>query len=467
MAHITTEHRWMLLYGVLILALSCDSSHDGGSVASGTGGTAGADDGPADSGAGGTPVADAGGAAGADAGGAAGADAGGHAGADPGGHAGADAGGHAGADDGPADSGAAGADPGGYAGAEDSPSNSGAGGYAGATAAGTVTLNVTDVGAAHADELVYVKLVAGAADCSSDTSGGAYSDVEAVTAGTSEIVMESVAPGAYTACGFIDADGNAQPSPGDLVGELSLTVSGDTDEDWSASDWLTLPAADAGVPDSGQQPEFITWTYNGQPVGLYLPDAAGSPLPVVMFLHGYTNDPITSPPWIIDAVNAIEPCAVFVPFRPEEEGASAWGGTYDSELRSSMVDALAELDRVIEEQSLDTQRQYLYGESMGAEGVFMLLVQFPTRFAGAVAVAGYTLDTGASEMAQTPLWILHGSADTVNPTSSSQTIYASILEAGGTQVTYTEYPDLEHSPAIVRARTEPGLLEWLLAQRRD
>jgi predicted peptidase len=276
-----------------------------------------------------------------------------------------------------------------------------------------------------------------------------------------------VPEGVYTACGFIDADGDGQPSPGDLVGTLSLTVSGDDEEDWSASDWVTLPAADAGLPDSGQQPELITWTYNGQPVGLYLPTAAGGPLPAVMFLHGYTDNPIASPSWIIDAVNAIEPCAVFLPFRPAEEEASAWGGTYDTELRPGMVDALAELDRVIQEQSFDTTRQYLYGESMGAEGVFMLLVQFPTRFAGAVAVAGYTLDTGASEMAQTPLWILHGSDDTVNPTSSSQIIYASILEAGGTQVTYTEYPGLEHSPAITRAREEPGLLEWLLAQRRN
>jgi predicted esterase len=461
MAPITFERRTLLLCSVLVLGLSCGGSHNDGPADSGAGGNAGGNAGPDDSPASGGAGEDAGGYAGADDGpasGGAGENAGGYAGANDGpanGGAGEDAGGHAGANDGPASSGA-----GGHAGEN-------AGGYAGGPGAGTVTLNVSDVGATFADRLLYVKLVAGAADCSTDTSAGAYSAVEAVTAGTCEIVMDAVAPGAYTACAFVDADGNAQPSPGDLVGQLSLTVSGDTNEDWSASDWLTLPGADAGVPDSGQQPEFITWTYNGQPVGLYLPDAADDPLPVVMFLHGYTNDPIASPPWIVAAINAIEPCAVFVPFRPEEEGASAWGGTYDAELRPSMVDALAELDRVIEEQSFDTQRQYLYGESMGAEGVFMLLVQFPTRFAGAVAVAGYTLDTGASEMAQTPLWILHGSDDTVNPTSSSQTIYASILEAGGTQVTYTEYPGLEHSPAIVRAREEPGLLEWLLAQRRN
>jgi predicted peptidase len=132
-----------------------------------------------------------------------------------------------------------------------------------------------------------------------------------------------------------------------------------------------------------------------------------------------------------------------------------------------MVDALAELDRVTAQYGLDTKREYVYGESMGAEGVFKLLTEFPTRFAGAVAVAGYTLNTGASKMAQTPLWMLHGSADSINSVTSSQTIYQSILAASGANVKYTEYPDLDHVPAINKAHTEPGLMEWLLTQRRD
>lgn len=223
---------------------------------------------------------------------------------------------------------------------------------------------------------------------------------------------------------------------------------------------------DAGGASSNPQAGLVTWTYRGQPVGLYLPPATGKPLPVVMFLHGYTNDPISPSHWIISALNAVEPCAVFLPYRPPSETASAWGGTYDSAVRRGMADALAELDRVVRERGFDAQRQYVYGESMGAEGVFRLLVDSPTRFAGAVAVGGYTLDTGASAMSETPLWMLHGAADSINPASSSATIYQSILGAGGKQVKYTEYPGLEHVPAIEKARTEPGLLAWLLAQRR-
>jgi roadblock/LC7 domain-containing protein len=38
---------------------------------------------------------------------------------------------------------------------------------------------------------------------------------------------------------------------------------------------------------------------------------------------------------------------------------------------------------------------------------------------------------------------------------------------GKDQVKYTEYPGLDHVPAIEQARTDPAFLEWLLAQRRN
>ncbi len=213
---------------------------------------------------------------------------------------------------------------------------------------------------------------------------------------------------------------------------------------------------------------FSTWTYHGQPVGFYLPPATGGPLPVVMFLHGCGNDPVSPSWWIIGALSAIEPCAVLLPFRPAAESptCSAWGGTYDDELRPAMVDALAGLDRVLAEHGLDASRQYLYGESMGAEGVMALVARFPARFAGAIAVAGYTVDEGAEQMAQTPLWLVHGAADSVNPAASIEAIYRSIVAVGGTRAKLTIYDGLDHTPAIERARGEPALLEWLLAARR-
>ena len=189
-----------------------------------------------------------------------------------------------------------------------------------------------------------------------------------------------------------------------------------------------------------------------------------------MFLHGCNNNPVYSSHWIISTLNVIEPCAVFLPTAPvtqnTEYPCADWGGTYDSKIRPQMTNALHELDSLIALYGFDTNRQYIYGESMGGEGVFRLLVDFPTRFAAAVAVAGYTLDKGADKMAQTPLWILHGADDEISPVDNDRAIYNSILDAGGTNVKYTEYPGLDHSAGIVNARTEPGLQEWLLAHQR-
>jgi predicted peptidase len=230
-------------------------------------------------------------------------------------------------------------------------------------------------------------------------------------------------------------------------------------------------SSQSDVPISADTAEFITWTHNDAPMGLYLPPPSDTPLPVLMFLHGCNNDPVYEYFWIISALNAIEPCAVFLPTAlptPNTEYSCAdWGGTYDSQLRPQMTGALHELDSLVQSYGFAAERQYLYGESMGGEGVYRLLMDFPSRFAGAVAAAGYTLDKGAENMAQTPLWIFHGSADELSPVENDRAIFASIRDAGGTMVQYTEYEGLGHVPGIEQARSEPGVLEWLLSQRRS
>lgn len=212
---------------------------------------------------------------------------------------------------------------------------------------------------------------------------------------------------------------------------------------------------------------FITWTYNETPMALYIPKSTGKPLPLVMYLHYCTGNPLYEDFWIIPSLNAIEPCFVFLPTAiPIENNCADWGGTYDESLRPAMLNALRELDSILRGTAIDKNRQYLYGESMGGEGVYRLLMDFPTRFAGAVSVVGYTKDRGAESMAQTPLWIIHGEKDGTNPVENDRIIYQSILDAGGTMVKYTEYPDLDHVPAMEKARIEPDLFTWLLSNKR-
>lgn len=233
---------------------------------------------------------------------------------------------------------------------------------------------------------------------------------------------------------------------------------------------LVLPLL-AVSPVRAEEPSpFTTWTYNEAPMGLYLPPPTGMPLPVVMFLHPCHNDPVYEGLWINGAVNAVEPTAVFLPTAPEtpntEYSCADWGGTYDVNRRPQMENALHEFDSLIRAHGFDTTRQYLYGESMGGEGVYRLLMDFPRRFAGAVSVGGYTKNKGAAQMAQTPFWILIGDEDEMSPIDETRTIHESILAAGGTQLKYTELPGLGHVAAIEQVRTDSSVVGWLLRQGR-
>lgn len=230
------------------------------------------------------------------------------------------------------------------------------------------------------------------------------------------------------------------------------------------------PSASAGRTAAGDTARFLTWTYKDAPMGLHLPAPTGKPMPVLMFLHGCNNDPVYSTHWIIAAANAIEPTAVFLPTAPvtpnTQYPCADWGGTYDAKIRSQMQNALHELDSLIKLHGLDTTRQYLYGESMGGEGVYRLLMDFPTRFAGAVDVAGYTPRKGAAQMANTPLWIWIGTEDEMSPIADARAIHEAIVQAGGKLVKFTEVPELGHVPAIELARTDTSLLAWLFDQVR-
>jgi len=131
-----------------------------------------------------------------------------------------------------------------------------------------------------------------------------------------------------------------------------------------------------------------------------------------------------------------------------------------------MINALHELDSLVKEFGLDSSRIYLYGESMGGEGVYRLLMDFPNRFAGAIVASGYTENKGAKQMATTPLWIFHGSQDQIADVNNARTIYQAIQDSGGTLVKYTEYEGYDHEPTMNKAQSEEGVLEWLLSKSR-
>jgi predicted peptidase len=114
---------------------------------------------------------------------------------------------------------------------------------------------------------------------------------------------------------------------------------------------------------------------------------------------------------------------------------------------------------------IDRQRIYVTGHSMGGAGTWHLIAQRPDLFAAAVPVCGRGHPETARLIKDVPVWNFHGALDEVEPVTSSRAMIDA-LRAAGASPRHTEYADLGHN-AFAWAYTEPALVEWVYAQRRN
>jgi len=132
---------------------------------------------------------------------------------------------------------------------------------------------------------------------------------------------------------------------------------------------------------------------------------------------------------------------------------------------SPMKLTLALLDSLDKEYSIDPDRRYVTGLSMGGFGSFGLCLARPDYFAAAVPICGGTDASKAKEMAKVAFWVFHGGADPVVKPELSRDAVKALKEAGAT-VKYTEYPGVGHD-SWSKAYNEPELVDWLFAQKRQ
>jgi predicted peptidase len=125
--------------------------------------------------------------------------------------------------------------------------------------------------------------------------------------------------------------------------------------------------------------------------------------------------------------------------------------------------------QLLEEQSssIDSNRLYVTGLSMGGFGVWDAIERWPSLFAAAVPVAGGGDPALAGRVAQMPTWDFHGAADTNVPVQASRLMIQALQNAGG-QPCYTEYPGQPHSIwelvyGLAKTPANP-LYPWLFAQ---
>lgn len=141
--------------------------------------------------------------------------------------------------------------------------------------------------------------------------------------------------------------------------------------------------------------------------------------PVVVCLHGVGERGFDSRrqvdledlahPWIEDTVQAKVPHFVMLPQCPTD---STWGGMGGpSGVGSTGQGILNILESMKREFSVDTNRFYIAGLSMGGAGTYNLLRGKPGYFAAAAPCAAGGTVSAVNDIAKTPIWHHHGSND--------------------------------------------------------
>lgn len=235
------------------------------------------------------------------------------------------------------------------------------------------------------------------------------------------------------------------------------------------------------------------------PYRLFVPKdySAKKSYPLVLWLHGGSgrgDDNLKNITglggfgaivWVKTENQAKNPCIIVVPqcpankqwliredagVRPEGEELSpeqirSLERSVDSIKASEPLIAACELVEFLQKtHSIDPNRLYVAGASMGGSGVWALIAAYPEKFAAAMPLCGPGAVPTASRLTKIAIWAFHGDKDTVIPVAFTRRMIEAIKQAGG-QPKYTELAGAGHQ-MMEQVFSIPEVLPWLFAQRR-
>jgi len=130
------------------------------------------------------------------------------------------------------------------------------------------------------------------------------------------------------------------------------------------------------------------------------------------------------------------------------------------------VDTLnALLDEVLAKYTIDPDRVYLTGLSMGGYATWDLAIAHPERFAAIAPLCGSGFVTLVKHVKDLPVWVFHGAKDEVVRIERTQRMVERLRQCGG-NVKFTVYPEAGHNCWTPTYRN-PELYQWFLQHRRQ
>lgn len=226
-----------------------------------------------------------------------------------------------------------------------------------------------------------------------------------------------------------------------------------------------IPAPDIsrgfqGIPRSAQprltasQQRILECTYRlaeadaDMPYALFIPStyAQGKPAPLIVNLHGLNITPLTQ--MLFDGTTDFAERYGFIVVAPMGFSLSGWWGARSGNRASELseLDAMTLLKSIRERYTVDSDRIYLMGHSMGGAGTYHLGAKYNDIWAGIapIAAAGGIADATAAERYRSFVTLLmHGEKDSIVSANGSRRA-AALLQGAGAQHIYLEFPGKDH-----------------------
>ncbi len=214
-------------------------------------------------------------------------------------------------------------------------------------------------------------------------------------------------------------------------------------------------------------PRVFTNAQGRLPYRLFVPTnyTAATKYPIVLFLHGAgergTDNRLQLTGQTGELVFASETNQLLYPsfmVAPQCPLNAVWS---DAVRRQQLLGLMTALQA---QYSLDPDRLYITGLSMGGYGSWDSITAYPNMYAAAVPMSSGGNTALAALVTRMPIWNFHAANDTTVPVSESRNMVLAVRQAGG-NVIYTEYASGGHviwTPAYAT----PILMDWVYAQRR-
>jgi predicted peptidase len=145
---------------------------------------------------------------------------------------------------------------------------------------------------------------------------------------------------------------------------------------------------------------------------------------------------------------------------PQCQSTSYWFDRWETESLRGLIDA------AVENYGIDNSKIYIGGLSMGAYGTYAMVARNPGLFAAAIAISGDGNTNDAALMSKTKWRIFAGKKDNVVSSGKSERM-AQALSRSGATVSFTLYPEADHTGSWVKAFAEPDFCSWLFSVSKD